>query len=220
MSVIKNPILKGFHPDPSIICVGKDYYIATSTFEWFPGIEIHHSTDLINWKLITRPLVSCKQLNLQGCDPSGGVWAPCLSYDQGVFYLIYSNVHNFGSTFYDVDNYLISTTDIMGPWSEPIFMNSSGFDPSLFHDSDGRKWFVNMLADYRTWKVRFAGIVMQEYSTLEKKLIGEPRVIFTGTPDRTTEGPHIYKRGDYYYLFCAEGGTGYRHQEIVLRRKS
>ncbi len=96
---------------------------------------------------------------------------------------------------------------------------SSGFDPSLFHDDDGRKWFVNMYSDFRTWKQRFAGIVLQEYSEAEKRLIGEPVLIFAGTNARTTEGPHLYKRNGWYYLLTAEGGTGFRHQVTVARSR-
>lgn len=219
MITIQNPVLPGFHPDPSLICVGDDYYLAVSTFEWFPGVEIYHSRNLRDWNLVGRPLEREDQLDMTGELPSKGVWAPCLSYDKGTFYLIYSDVKGTG-VFYDVHNYLVTATSIDGPWSEPIYMNSSGFDPSLFHDDDGRKWFVNMQSDYRTWKVRFAGIVLQEYSEKEKKLIGEPINIFGGTTAGVTEGAHLYKRSGWYYLFCAEGGTGIRHQETVLRSRS
>lgn len=219
MITVKNPILTGFHPDPSLICVGEDYYIAVSTFEWFPGVEIYHSQNLRDWELAVRPLDRLSQLNMTGERASMGVWAPCLSYYEGKYYLIYSDMKSTG-TFYDVNNYLVTAEDICGPWSEPIYMNSSGFDPSLFHDDDGRKWFVNMYSDFRTWKVRFAGIVLQEYSEKEQRLIGEPKLIFGGTTARTTEGPHLYKRNGWYYLFCAEGGTGVRHQETVLRSRT
>ena len=219
MITIKNPVLTGFHPDPSMIRVGEDYYIAVSTFEWFPGVEIYHSKNLRDWELAVRPLNRLSQLNMTGEASSKGVWAPCLSYHNGKFYLIYSDMKSTG-VFYDVNNYLVTAEDIQGPWSEPIYMNSSGFDPSLFHDDDGRKWFVNMFSDFRTWKVRFSGIVLQEYSEEEQRLIGEPMRIFAGTPARTTEGPHLYKRDGWYYLFCAEGGTGVRHQETVLRSRN
>ncbi len=171
MSMIQNPILKGFNPDPSILRVGgDDYYIATSTFEWFPGVQIHHSKDLVNWALIAHPpLNRVSQLDMLGTPDSTGVWAPCLSYDNGVFYLIYSNVKN-SRRMKDSPNYLVTTTDIRGDWSEPIYMNCSGFDPSLFHDDDGRKWFVNMkwggtLHDRHP----FAGTLLQEYDPLAKK---------------------------------------------------
>ncbi len=219
MITIHNPVLTGFHPDPSMVRVGDDYYIAVSTFEWFPGVEIYHSRNLRDWTLAVRPLTRVSQLDMNGEASSKGVWAPCLSYDNGRFYLIYSDMKNAG-IFYDVNNYLVTAEKIDGPWSEPIYLNSSGFDPSLFHDEDGRKWLVNMYSDFRTWKVRFAGIVMQEYSEEEKRLVGEPIRIFDGTPARTTEGPHLYKRNGWYYLFCAEGGTGVRHQETVLRSRT
>ena len=119
--MIKNPILRGFNPDPSIIRVGEDYYIATSTFEWFPGVQIHHSRDLINWELVSRPLNRKSQLDMQGVPDSGGVWAPCLSYDNGTFYLVYSNVKSFQGVWKDTPNYLVTTQDILGDWSEPIF---------------------------------------------------------------------------------------------------
>lgn len=222
MTTVKNPVLTGFHPDPSMIRVGDDYYIATSTFEWFPGVEIHHSRDLVHWELLPRPLRRLSQLNMTGEQNSTGIWAPDLSYHDGVFYLIYTDVKtgNGGMTFYDVKNYLVTTDDICGEWSEPIYLNGSGFDPSLFHDDDGRSWLLNMQFDYRPWNIRFGGIVMQEYSKEEKKLVGEPENIFVGTTRRVTEGPHIYKKDGYYYLFCAEGGTKYDHCETVLRSRS
>lgn len=217
MASVHNPIIPGFNPDPSMICVGEDFYIATSTFEWVPGVQIHHSRDLIHWELITHPL---KNIDLRGDRDSAGVWAPCLSWCDGVFYLVYSDVKMFSHTFYDVKNYLITATDICGPWSKPVFLHSTGFDASLFHDDDGRKWLLSMRFDYRTWKVRFAGIVMQEYSVEEKRLIGEPEDVTMGTPARICEAPHVYKRNGWYYLMCAEAGTEERHQETVWRSRS
>jgi len=219
MAKLTNPVLKGFHPDPSFLCVGQDWYLATSTFEWWPGVKLFHSRDLAHWERLPAPLTRQSQLDLTGVADSGGVWAPHLSWCDGKFYLIYSNVHNFGGTFYDVDNYLVTASDIRGPWSEPVFLNSSGFDPSLFHAPDGRKYLLNMAAEYRTWKVRFAGIMMQEYSEAEQRLIGEPRMLWRGSSSRTTEGPALYYKDGWYYLFCAEGGTGVRHCEVVLRSR-
>lgn len=222
MTLVKNPVLTGFHPDPSMIRVGDYYYLATSTFEWFPGVEIHRSKDLVHWELLPRPLNRVSQLDMAGAQSSTGVWAPDLSYHDGRFYLIYTDVKtgNGGFTFYDVRNYLVTAEDICGEWSEPVYLNGSGFDPSLFHDEDGRSWLINMQFDYRPWNVRFGGIVMQEYSKEEKRLIGEPKNIFVGTSRRVTEGPHIYKKDGYYYLFCAEGGTKYEHCETVLRSRT
>lgn len=216
--MLKNPILKGFNPDPSIIRVGEDYYIATSTFEWFPGIQIHHSKDLQHWKLVARPLNRLSQLNMVGNPDSCGVWAPCLSYDEGVFYLVYTNVRSFDGVWKDTPNYLVTTTDILGSWSEPIFLGSSGFDGSLFHDEDGRKWFTCMIVDQRKGRF-FGGIVLQEYSSTDQKLIGKQHHIFGGTELGITEAPHLYKRNGYYYLITAEGGTEYGHAITFARSK-
>lgn len=220
MAYAINPILKGFNPDPSILRVGEDYYIATSTFEWFPGVQIHHSKDLVHWELICHPLDRLSQLNMIGNPSSGGVWAPCLSYCDGTYYLIFTDVKTVFGMFKDTHNYLVTAKDIMGPWSDPIYLNSSGFDPSLFHDSDGRKWLVNMLMDYRPWNNDFGGIVLQEYSDKEQKLIGEAKLVFKGTHIGCTEGPHLYKHNGYYYLLVAEGGTSYEHAESMARSKN
>jgi len=217
---IKNPILPGFNPDPSILRVNDDYYIATSTFEWFPGVQIHHSKDLIHWKLITRPLNRTSQLNMSGNPNSCGIWAPCLSYDNSTFYLIYTDVKTFRGEFKDAHNYLVTANDIMGEWSDPIYLNSSGFDPSLFHDTDGRKWFVNMIWDHRKGIHPFGGILLQEYSEKEKKLVGPITNIFKGTEIGMVEGPHLYKRNGYYYLMTAEGGTVLRHAVTMARSKN
>ncbi len=226
---IANPILKGFNPDPSIVRVGGDYYIATSTFEWFPGVQIHHSRDLKHWRLLTRPLRRASQLDMRGDPDSGGVWAPCLSHADGRFWLIYTDVKRYGRTtvggasgasLRDFHNYLVTAERIDGEWSDPIPMNSSGFDPSLFHDDDGRKYFVNQLWDHRPGRNRFNGIVCQEYSHAERRLIGERRIIFAGTPLGLTEAPHIYKRNGWYYLITAEGGTGWNHAVTMARSRT
>lgn len=220
MSVITNPILKGFNPDPSIVRVGDDYYIATSTFEWFPGIQIHHSTDLQNWKLIARPLKRTTQVDLKGVPDSCGVWAPCLSYDKGIFYLVYSNVKSFDGAWKDIPNYLVTATDISGEWSDPVFLNAMGFDGSLFHDDDdGRKWYLSMVNDHRKLKI-FGGIILQEFDVIEKKLKGLIYNIFKGSSLGITEGPHLYKKDGYYYLLTAEGGTEYGHAATISRSKS
>lgn len=228
VKLIQNPILRGFNPDPSIVRVGDDFYIATSTFEWFPGVQIHHSRDLVNWRLLTRPLNRPSQLNMLGDPDSCGVWAPCLSYDNGLFYLIYTDVKRYGRTsqpggvgagWRDMNNYLVTCETIDGEWSDPVYLNSSGFDPSLFHDTDGRKYLVNMLWDHRPGKNRFGGIVLQEYSTTEQKLIGKRHNIFKGTSIGFTEAPHLYKRNGYYYLLTAEGGTGWGHAVTMARSR-
>lgn len=227
--MIRNPILPGFNPDPSILRVGDDYYIATSTFEWFPGVQIYHSRDLVNWRLLTRPLTRPDQLDMRGDGDSCGVWAPCLTHDGTLFHLIYTDVKRYGRTtvggasgtsLRDFHNYLVTAESIDGPWSDPIYLNSSGFDPSLFHDEDGRKYLVNMLWDHRPGRNRFAGIVLQEYSPEQRRLVGERRNIFPGTPLGLTEAPHLYQRDGWYYLLTAEGGTGWNHAVTMARSRS
>ena len=226
---IRNPILPGFNPDPSIIRVGADYYIATSTFEWFPGVQIHHSRDLVHWRLLTRPLNRASQLNMLGNPDSCGIWAPCLTCADGSFWLIYTDVKRFGrasvagasgSSMRDFHNYLVTSSRLDGDWSDPVYLNGSGFDPSLFHDDDGRKYLVNMLWDHRPGANRFAGIVLQEYSAKERKLIGERINIFKGTLLGLTEAPHLYKRNGWYYLLTAEGGTSWGHAVTMARSRN
>ncbi len=217
---IKNPVLRGFNPDPSLLRVGQDYYIATSTFEWFPGISIYHSRDLVNWDLISHGLTNEKELDLKGIDSACGIWAPNLTHCNGVFYLMYTIVYTNRSRFKDTHNFIITSEKITGPWSKPVFVNSSGFDPSLFHDDCGKKYVVNMVVDYRTNKNRFAGIDVQEYCKEKQCLIGSPIRIFEGTERGFTEGPNIIKKGKWYYLTCAEGGTEYGHCSIMLRSEN
>jgi xylan 1,4-beta-xylosidase len=226
---IRNPILLGFNPDPSIVRVGDDYYIATSTFEWFPGVQIHHSRDLVHWRLLARPLTRASQLNMLGDPDSCGVWAPCLTHADGKFWLVYTDVKRYGrasvsgasgASLRDFPNYLVTAERIDGEWSDAVYLNSSGFDPSLFHDDDGRKYLVNMLWDHRPGPNRFAGIVLQEYSASEGKLVGPRENIFAGTPLGFTEAPHLYKRNRWYYLLTAEGGTGWGHAVTMARSRN
>jgi xylan 1,4-beta-xylosidase len=231
MKYIENPVLPGFNPDPCILRVRNDYYIATSTFQWWPGVQIHHSRDLRHWRLLTHPLDRLSQLDLHGVPDSGGVWAPDLSHDGHRFYLVYTNVRHWANRdcFFDTPNFLVTADQISGPWSDPVFLNASGFDPSLFHDrvelgGTGRKWVVNMWRDYRQGHNPFAGILLQEFDPGENILIGEPKLIFKGTSIGLTEGPHLYKRQWkdewWYYLVVAEGGTIYQHAVTVARARS
>ncbi|GAA0383068.1 glycoside hydrolase family 43 protein [Bacillus horti] len=220
MSIIQNPILTGFNPDPSICRAGEDYYIAVSTFEWFPGVGLYHSKDLKHWRLVSRPLDRLSQLNMLGNPDSGGIWAPQLSYSDGRFWLIYTDIKVTEGQWKDGHNYLVTCDVIDGEWSEPIYLNSSGFDPSLFHDDDGKKYLVNMLWDHRVGKHNFYGIVLQEYSHQEQKLTGTAEIIFKGTDVKLTEAPHLYKINGYYFLLTAEGGTRYDHQATIARSKS
>lgn len=218
---IQNPILKGFNPDPSIVRVGEDYYIATSTFEWFPGVQIHHSRDLAHWELVARPLDRPSQLDMIGNPDSGGVWAPCLSYCDGLFYLIYTDVKQWTKTRHKIThNYLVTAPSVTGPWSEPIYLDSSGFDASLFHDEDGRKWYLSMIWDHRSERNQFSGTLLQEFDAKSGKLVGPRKNIFKGTDLKLTEGPHLYRKDGWYYLVVAEGGTGWDHAVTVARSKT
>lgn len=145
MPPLRNPILPGFHPDPSILYHSGVYYIATSTFEWYPGISLHSSIDLANWSPLPYPLSRASQLDIRGNPNSCNVWAPCLSFSGGKFWLVYTDVKRKDGSFKDTHNYIVTAESMEGPWSERVYVNSSGFDPSLFHDEDGKKYFVNML---------------------------------------------------------------------------
>ncbi len=226
-AMIRNPILPGFNPDPSICRVGDDYYIATSTFEWYPGVQIHHSRDLVNWTLVRRPLERKSQLDMRGNPDSCGVWAPCLSYDDGLFWLVYTDVKRFDGNFKDAHNYIVTAEAIEATWSDPVYVNSSGFDPSLFHDDDGRKWFLNMQWNHRTMSFggspkhpAFDGILLQEWDERTRKLVGPVKNIFAGSPLGLVEGPHLFKKNGWYYLTTAEGGTGYDHAVTMARSRS
>lgn len=218
--MIKNPILRGFNPDPCICRKGKDYYIAVSSFEWFPAVPVYHSRDLKNWELLTHLLTDEKQINLSRLRTGQGIWAPCLSYceQDGLFYLVYGCMVPNGM---NIDNYLITAEDIRGPWSEPVYLHSSGFDASLFHDDDGKKWLLSLEWERREGYTRPGAICIAEYSPGEKRILDYPeRIWYGGTKRGWVEGPHMYKHNGMYYLLCAEGGTGYHHCVSVGRSGS
>lgn len=220
--LVQNPILPGFHPDPSLCRVGEDYYLATSTFEWWPGVRIHHSRDLAHWRLVGHALDRVSQLDMRGCQNSGGVWAPCLTHADGRFWLLYTNVRHHGAGIvHDTPNYLVTAPRIEGPWSDPVFLNASGFDPSLFHDDDDRKYVVQMQTGEAATPTRFDGILLQEYDPATARLLGDaPVKIWAGSAIGITEGPHLLKRDGWYYLITAEGGTAARHAVSVCRSRS
>ncbi|MCV9948300.1 glycoside hydrolase family 43 protein [Paenibacillus sp. BT-177] len=216
--MIQNPILKGFNPDPCITRVEDTYYIVVSSFEWLPGVRVYQSKDLAHWEHCTDILTD--QVDLRGNPKNCSIWAPQLSYADNLFYLLYTDVKSTKRPFKDVHNFVITAPTIHGPWSEPVYLNSSGFDPSLFHDEDGRKWLLNALWDYRMLESnKSSGIVMQEYDSSQQWLVGEPVKIFDCTPLKKTEAPHIYRQNGYYYLITAEGGTGTGHAVTVARSK-
>ncbi|MEV7225782.1 MULTISPECIES: glycoside hydrolase family 43 protein [Polymorphospora] len=217
---IRNPILSGFHPDPSILRVGDDYYLATSTFEWYPGVRVHHSRDLVHWRALGGIITERRLLDLRGAGDSNGVWAPDLSYVDGLFHLVYSDVASFASGYWDPQNYLITAPDIGGPWSDPVRLHAHGFDASLFHDDDGTSWLLALSADWRPGRDRFGGIEIQRYDRAARRLVGQARLIFAGTEAGVTEGPRLYRHDGWYYLVTAEGGTSWEHQVTVARSRN
>ncbi|EIP98367.1 beta-xylosidase [Opitutaceae bacterium TAV1] len=218
--MVRNPVLSGFYPDPSICRAGDDYYLATSTFEWFPGVALHHSRDLAHWRPIGHALTRTSQLDLRGVADSAGSWAPSLSFADGLFWLVYTNVVSTGKgrPFKDPHTFLVTAKHAEGPWSEPVYLNAIGFDPSLFHDDDGRKWLVNMQWDFRPGRQRFAGIVAQEYDPLERRLAGPVHELLR-KEGILCEGPNLYKKNGYYWLMLAERGTGWDHGIAMARAR-
>lgn len=218
---LTNPVLPGFNADPSMIRVGDTYYIANSTFEWFPGVRLHESKDMVHWNLLPSPLSTTTLLDMKGNPSSGGIWAPDLSYADGKFWLIYTDVKITEGAFKDMTNYLTTATDIRGPWSDPIKVNGVGFDASLFHDTDGKKYLVQQTWDHREYHHPFDGITLTEFDTSTMKLKPHTaRTIYDGTDVKLVEGPHLYNIKGQYYLFAAEGGTVFTHQEVVARSKT
>lgn len=217
LKTFKNPILEGFSPDPSACAVGDDFYLVTSTFAYFPGLPIYHSTDMVNWTQIGNVLDRESQLNLLGATHSAGIYAPCIRYYDGTFYVITTNVTNGG-------NFIVTATSPEGPWSEPYFLDQApGIDPSLFFDDDGRCYYVGTRP--RPEGVRYNGdweVWVQELELTTMKLIGLSRKVWKGAFKDVIwpEGPHLYKRNGYYYLLIAEGGTGFHHAITVARSRS
>lgn len=214
MAMIHNPILPGFNPDPCICRKNNDYYLAVSTFEWFPGIPVYHSRDLVHWELYTHILTDDEQVDLKKLPSAKGIWAPCLTYCEAedLFYVVYGVMNSMNARYFDVDNFVITAKDIKGPWSEPVYLHSAGFDASMFHDDDGRKYVVSLDWETRENYEKPGEICLVEYDPAKKEIIGYPERIWRGGTDRgCIEAPHLTKRGEYYYLMCAEGGTGYNH---------
>lgn len=221
--MLKNPILPGFNPDPCICKAGDDYYMAVSTFEWMPGIPIYHSKDLKNWELYTHVLTDDETVDLKKLPSAKGIWAPCLTYceEEQLFYVVYGVMNSMNARYFDVDNYVITAKDIKGHWSEPVYLHSSGFDASMLHDDDGRKWVVSLDWETRAGYEKPGAICLVEYSPEKKEIIGYPKRIWHGGTDRgCIEAPHLYKRNGYYYIMCAEGGTGYGHSVTMGRSKN
>lgn len=215
----RNPILAGFYPDPSICRVGDDFYLVTSSFAYFPGIPIFHSRDLVHWTQLGHVLDRAAQANFDGRGVSRGVFAPAIGFHDGLFYVINTLVDAGG-------NFFVTAKNPAGPWSDPVWLNFDGIDPSLFFDDDGRAYIVNngppvgapLYEGHRA-------IWIQELDLKAQKLSGPREVVVNGGVDLARrpiwiEAPHVFKRGDWYYLICAEGGTAEEHSEVVFRSRA
>jgi xylan 1,4-beta-xylosidase len=216
-----NPILAGFYPDPSICRAGDDYYLVNSTFAYFPGVPVFHSTDLVNWRQIGNVLTRHSQINLDELGVSQGIYAPAIKYNKGTFYLITTLVGRGG-------NFVVTAKNPAGPWSDPYWLPQlDGIDPSLFFDDNGKAYVVynsvppdntELYSGHRT-------IRMFDFYTKKNRATGKELILVNGGADISKqpiwiEGPHIYKKDGYYYLIAAEGGTSYNHSEVVFRSKS
>jgi len=208
----QNPILPGFHPDPSICRVGDDFYLVNSTFEWFPGIPVYHSQDLVNWELIGYGITRPDQVELpRGLGDFMGIFAVTIRYHDGLFYLITTCVQCNG-------NFYLTATDPAGPWSDPVWLDSPGVDPSLMWDAAGKCYYVGHgnLSEKKAWLFQ-EGVWLQELDLVQQKLVGERVQLTYGHANNAqwTEGPHLYQINGKYMLMVAEGGTGFYHATTV-----
>jgi xylan 1,4-beta-xylosidase len=215
-----NPILSGFYPDPSICRVGGDYYIVNSSFAYFPGLPIFHSKDLANWDLLGYAMDRNEQLDLKKAGVSRGLFAPTIRYHNGTFYIMCTLIDKGG-------NFIISAKDPKGPWSNPVWINEvKGIDPSLDFIDD--KAFIVYNSEPPGNISTYDGhrtIRMFEFDIKTMKVIGTEKLLINGGTDITKkpvwiEGPHLFKKDGWYYLMCAEGGTGYNHSEVIFRTRS
>ena len=220
--VFKNPILAGGYPDPSICKVGDTFYLVNSSFEYFPGLPIHKSTDLINWELIGHGLHRESQasstVNLVDVQSNGGIHAPTIRYNKGVYYIISTNVYyDAEKNKTDMVNFIITANNPAGPWSDPIHIEGApGIDPDLFFDDNGRVWYVGNQAPENPSFDGEGEIWLQELDLNEYSLIGERHLLWRGACGGVwAEGPHMYKKNGKYYLIIAEGGTSFNHAVMV-----
>lgn len=218
MGEYRNPILNGFYPDPSITRVGDDYYLVSSTFSWFPGIPVFHSRNLVDWRQIGNAIDRPTQLDFSKLGLSRGVFAPAIEHRAGIFYILNTCVDCGG-------NFVITARNPAGPWSDPIWLPEivDGIDPSLFFDEDGSAWILNNGPP--VGPPRYDGhraIWLQRFDPASRKMVGRRIMLVDGGVDPSAkpiwiEGPHIFRRGQYYYLIAAEGGTAEAHSQVVFR---
>ncbi len=198
-----NPVVPGFHPDPSVCRVGTDYFLVCSSFEYFPGIPIFQSTDLVNWNKIGHCLTRTEQLSLDGCAASGGIWAPTIRHHRGEFFV--TSTHREGG-----GNFIVRASDPAGPWSNPSWVEQPGIDPSLFFDDDGTVLYTTA----------HFGAFQSAIDIDTGKVLKPPTRVWSGTGGQHPEGPHLLRRGDDYYLLLAEGGTEQGHMVTMARSKT
>ncbi|MCS0582239.1 glycoside hydrolase family 43 protein [Massilia pinisoli] len=211
-----NPVISGYAPDPSITRVGDDYYLVTSSFVHYPGLPIYHSRDLVTWTQIGNAIDRPGQVDFSGMKVSAGLMAPSISYHDGLFYIVCTNRKNF----------VITARDPAGPWSDPVTFEFDGIDPSLFWDEDGKAYIVNNGAPQGgALYPGHRAIWLQEFDPATRTMTGPRRQIIDGGADLSTrpfwtEAPHLYRKGGYYYLIDAQGGTGEQHAEVVFRSRA
>ena len=214
----RNPVLAGFYPDPSLCRVGDDFYLVTSSFCYFPGIPVFHSRDLVHWTQLGHVITRPTQANFDGLGVSRGVFAPALSYHDGTFYLVTTLVDCGG-------NCVFTARNPAGPWSDPVWLKYDGIDPSLFFDDDGRAWIVsNGPPEGPPLYEGHRAIWLQEFDPATLSLVGPRTLIVNGGTELKRhpiwiEAPHLFRRGEYHYLICAEGGTAADHSEVVFRSR-
>lgn len=211
-----NPIIPGFHPDPSICRAGEDFYLVTSSFEYFPGVPIFHSRDLVSWRLIGHCLTRRSQLQLDGVKASDGIYAPTIRFHEGRFYMVVTSVVLRENGTKTTVNFYVTAGNPAGEWSEPIFVEQRGIDPSLFFDADGKVYFTSN----GTGWAEVRGAYQCEIDIATGSALTETRFLWPGTGGQYPEAPHLFKRGDFYYLMLAEGGTEAGHMVTISRSAS
>ena len=208
----RNPVVPGFYPDPSVCRVGEDYYLVNSSFEYFPGVPVFHSKDLVNWRQIGHCLTRESQLPLEGTAPSDGIYAPTIRYQNGTFYMVTTNA--MPETGFR--NFYVHTQDPAGEWSEPFWLDQKGIDPSLLFDDDGRVYFTS---NGTRWSA-VRGAYQSEIDIATGRRLTDIKFLWPGTGGSYPEAPHLFKYNGLYYLMMAEGGTDTGHSETIARAKN
>ncbi|MFT4109412.1 glycoside hydrolase family 43 protein, partial [Propionicimonas sp.] len=217
MSRVANPILPGCHPDPSVCRVGDDYYLVTSTFEYFPGLPVFHSTDLTHWDPVGHVVDRRNQLDYAGIASSGGLFAPTIRHHDGRFWVVCTLVDQADPG--RGGNFLMTASDPAGPWSDVVWLDADGIDPSLFFDDDGRAWLHGTRPARRPEWHDQTEVWIRELDLVTLAPVGPEHVVWNGAMRGVVwaEGPHLYKVDGTYYLVAAEGGTEFHHSVCVAR---